>query len=156
MVSPELLRRYPFFAPFNEHQLREFAMIAAEESAETGVELFQECSPAENLYLLLEGEVDLFYKSEEEYHPKSSQEFLVGEINTGEIFSISSVIPPYVLNATARLIKPSRFIVFNAESLRKMMGNDPLLGYTLMLQVTKVIMERLAYTRVQLAAAWAK
>jgi len=27
-----------------------------------------------------------------------------------------------------------------------MMENDPLLGYTLMLQVTKVIMERLAYT----------
>jgi len=156
MVSPELLRRYPFFAPFSEDQLREFAMIAAEESAQVGDELFQECTPAQNLYLLLEGEVDLFYKSEEEYHPTSSKEFLVGEINTGEIFSISSVIPPYVLNATARLTKPSRYVVFNGESLRKMMENEPLLGYTLMLQVTKVIMERLAYTRVQLAAAWAK
>lgn len=156
MVSPELLRRFPFFSPFSDKQLRELAMIAAEGKAESGEELFHECDPATNLYLLLEGEIDLFYTSEEEYHPTNSKEFLVGEINAGEIFSISTVIPPFVLSASGRAVKPSKFVVFEGESLRKLMETDPLFGYLLMLQVTKTTMERLAYTRIQLAAAWAK
>ena len=32
MISPELLRRFPFFAPFSEAQLIEIAMIAEEEN----------------------------------------------------------------------------------------------------------------------------
>jgi len=156
VVSPELLRRYPFFAPYNEEQLREFAMIAGESSAGMGEILFDECAPAENLYLLLEGEIDLFYTSEEEYHPTSSKEFLVGEISPGEVFAVSTLIPPYVMNASARATKPSRFVIFDGEALRMLMENDPLLGYTVMVEITKVVMERLAYTRVQLAAAWAK
>jgi CRP-like cAMP-binding protein len=155
MISPELLKRYPFFSSFTEDQLKEFAMIAEEESAEAGQELFQECGPAVDLYLLLVGEVDLFYKSEEQYHPKTTKEFLVGEINPGEIFSISTVIEPYVLNATGRVTKPSRYVRFDGKALRALMGKDALLGYLVMLQVTKAVMERLAYTRVQLAACWA-
>ena len=156
MVSPELLRRYPFFGPFDEKQLRELSFIANEETAIEGDILFKECDAAEKLYFLLEGDIELFYTSEEEYHPKSSKRFTAGEINPGEVFSISAVIPPYVLSASARAVKPSRYISINGIELRSLMQSDCLLGYTMMLQVTNAIMERLVYTRVQLAAAWAK
>lgn len=155
MISPELLRRYPFFGPFNDEQLREFAMLADEMNAGVGEELFQECDTANTLYLLLEGGVDLYYKSEEEYHPKDSKEFSVGEINPGEVFAISSVITPYVMNASARCSRPSKLVKFDAVALREKFDQDPHLAYITMHQVTKTIMERLAYTRVQLAAAWA-
>lgn len=156
MVSPELLRRHPLFAPFNVEQLRRLAMIADENSAEVGEILFHECDPAQNLYLLLEGEIDLFYTSQQEFHPTTSKEFLVGEVNPGEVFSISAMIPPYVLNASARATKPSRYVIINGEALRKLMDEDSLFGYAMMVEVTRVVMERLAYTRVQLAAAWAE
>lgn len=156
MVSPELLRRYPFFAPFDENQLRELSFIADEMTANEGDVMFKECEPAQYLYFLMEGDVELFYTSEEEYHPTSSKKFTAGEINPGEVFSISAVIPPHILNASAKATKPSHFIVFKGEELRKLMQTDSILGYSLMLQVTKAIMERLIYTRVQLAAAWAK
>ena len=155
MISPELLRRYPFFGPFNDAQLKEIAMLADEISVKEGEEIFEECNSADNLYLLLAGNVDLYYKSEEEYHPKASKEFSVGEINAGEIFAVSSLINPYVLNATARAAKPCKLVKFDAVGLRDLFEKDPKMGYIAMHQVTKSIMERLAYTRVQLAAAWA-
>ena len=155
MISPELLRRYPFFGPFNDEQLKDIAKIADEATAEAGEELFEECAPADALYLLLEGSVELSYKSEEEFHPKTSKEFSVGDINPGEVFAISSLISPYVLNATARATRPSKYVKIDSKALREMCEENPRMGYVAMHQVTKTIMERLAYTRVQLAAAWA-
>jgi len=155
MISPELLRRYPFFGPFNDDQLKAIAKISDEESVDSGEELFEECAPADSLYLLLEGSVELFYKSEEEFHPKTSREFSVGDINPGEVFAISSVISPYVINATGRTTRPSKYVKIDAKALRQMFEENPAMGYLAMHQVTKSLMERLASTRVQLAAAWA-
>jgi CRP-like cAMP-binding protein len=155
MISPETLRRYPFFGPFSDEQLKAIAKISVEDSAEEGEELFEECNPADTLYLLIDGNVELYYKSEEEYHPKTSREFYVGGVNAGEVFAISSLIIPHVLNATARAAQASTFVKIDAKALRAMFEEDPQMGYHAMHQVTKTIMERLAYTRVQLAAAWA-
>ena len=155
MISPELLRRYPFFGSFGDAHLRAIAMIADEGTAEQDIELFKECDPANTLYLLVDGAVDLYYKAEEEYHPKGKKEFLVGEINPGEIFSVSALIKPYVLNATARTSRPCRYIKIEAGALRKLLDEEPRMGYLVMQEITKALMERLTYTRVQLAAAWA-
>jgi CRP-like cAMP-binding protein len=155
MISPELLRRYTFFGQMSEQDLYNIAMIAEEVTAEAGTTLFEERQPAEALYLLLDGSIDLYQKSEEEYHPKAKKEFLVGEINPGEIFSISSMLEPYVLNASARTSKPSRFVKIDAVLLRKLSEGNHQMGCAIMHQIAKALMERLAYTRVQLAAAWA-
>jgi CRP-like cAMP-binding protein len=155
MISPELLRRYPFFAPFTEADLREFAMIADEFTAAEGEELFEECGDADTLYLLLDGGIDLYYKSEEEFHPKDSKEFEVGVINPGEVFAISALIDPYKLNATARVSQDTKYVKIDAAKLRAFLQENPTTGYLMMQQLTKALMERLASTRVQLAAAWA-
>jgi len=155
MISPELLRRYAFFGQFSEPDLYAIAMISDEVAADAGTVLFQERQPADALYLLVEGSIDLYYKSEEEYHPKASKEFLVGEINPGEIFSISSMLEPYVLNASARAAKPSRIVKIDAAALRQLSDENHIMGCIIMHQIAKALMERLAYTRVQLAAAWA-
>ena len=155
MISPELLRRNPFFGQLTEPDLYAIAMIADEITADTGVTLFDERQTADALYLLLDGSIDLYYKSEEEYHPKARKEFLVGEINPGEIFSISSMLEPYILNASARTAKPSKFVKIDAAALRKLSEENHKMGCVIMRSIAKALMERLAYTRVQLAAAWA-
>ncbi len=158
MISPELLRRYPFFAHFTGEQLREIAMITEEATAAAGEILFEECGPADTLYLLEDGSVDLFYfakgksSSSEE---KEKKELPVGEINPGEIFGISALIDPYVLSAAGRASKPSTFLKIEAAALRQLFAQDPIAGYLAMQQVARALMERLDYTRVQLAACWA-
>ena len=155
MISPELLKRYAFFAHFSEKQLLSIAELSEEISIRKGELLFEECQPANSLFLLLEGGIDLSYKSEEEFYPKTRKDFDVGQINPGEVFALSSLIEPYALNATAHASKPSKLIKIDAIVMRKLFDSDPNMGYIAMRQLTKAIMERLADTRVQLAAACA-
>jgi CRP-like cAMP-binding protein len=154
MVSTELLRRFPFFGDLDAEQLKQVAMIADEINVSAGTHLFDECQPATIFYLLIDGSVDLSYKSEEEFHPKTKKVFPVGEINPGEVFGVSSVLEPYEYNATALASKDSHLIKIDAESLRDLLQAEPKLGYLFMHQVARAVMERLSYTRVQLAAAW--
>jgi CRP/FNR family transcriptional regulator, cyclic AMP receptor protein len=155
MVSPELLRRFPFFGIFNDNQLKKIAMISEEINVPTGTKLFDECAQANALYLLVDGSIDLMYKSEEEFHPKTKKVFPVGEINPEEVFGISSVLEPYEYKSTALASKDSKILRIDGENLRKLMKEDPEFGCSLMHQIARVIMERLTYTRIQLAAAWA-
>lgn len=154
MVSPELLRRYPFFRDLTDAQLKTIAMISEEVEVPEGTHLFSEGHSADHLYLLMNGSVDLTFTSQEEFRPETKRDFPVGEINPGEVFGISAVLAPYVYTATEQTSQPSKVIKIDAVSLRAMMAEDCEAGFTLMNQVCRALMERLTYTRVQLAAAW--
>jgi CRP-like cAMP-binding protein len=156
MVSPEILRRYPFFGTMSDAQTKAIAMIAEEETIGKGIVICEEGQPAKAFYLLLSGGVSLYYKSEEEFHPSSRKDFLVGEINPGEVFAISVLVEPYKYTATVKAEQDSLVVRFDSEGLKKLIENDPKLYCVLMREIAKAAMERLAFARVQLAAAWAK
>lgn len=155
MISPERLRQYPFFGGLGEDQLRSIAMITREESYQIGTVLFQKGSPADGLYFLAEGCVDLYFTIDGAGATESDQAIPVGEINPGEPFSISALIEPYILTATAKVSKPSKVIQIEAKGLRAIFKSDKRLAYILTQRAAKAALERLDATRVQLAAAWA-
>lgn len=155
MIAPDLLWDISFFAPFSQAERRAIAFFSAEVPARLGQVIFNEGDPAEALYVLLEGSIELFYRAEEVYPLEMRGEFSVGKILPGEVFGISALIEPYILNASARSPLAARLVRIPAFDLRKLIEGDPLLGYVTMQQVTQVLIQRLAYTRVQLAAAWA-
>lgn len=156
MVSPELLRRYPFFGELDAAQVKAIAMISEEVSYVKDAVVLEEGQPANTLYLLIDGEVDLYYRSEKEKGHGVRKELLAGVINSGDIFAISALIEPFIYTATVRAGKNSHVIKIDAVALRTLMGKKCELGYVLMRQIAKASMERLQYTRVQLAAAWAE
>jgi CRP-like cAMP-binding protein len=156
MVSPELLRRYGFFAGLNGNQLKQIAMISEEVSYEKGETIFEECEQANALFILQSGNIDLFYRVVEENQPQNRKEYFVGEINPGEVFGVSALLEPYAMNATARAALKCSTVKIDADALRKLIQVDADLGFNLMMQTSKALMERLGATRVQLAAAWAK
>ena len=153
MISPELLKRYPFFAGMTQAQLETLAMVAEEASFEKGATIFEECDQANRLFLLLEGGVDLFYRAEGEYNPPVVKQFSVGEINPGEVFGTSALVEPYELNATAKAAKRCRVITLDAHELRKLLEKDPELNAKFLLQVVKILKERIISLRVQMAAS---
>jgi len=155
MISPEILRRFQFFSGLDDNQLKGLAMVAEEREAAAESTLFEEGSPAAKLYLLLEGSIDLYIKSEEANDPTSRRDFAVGEINPGEMFGLSALLEPYKCKVTARVPLPGKMIEFDGASLRALMQVDRGLASQLMYQTAKTLMERLISTRVQLAAAWA-
>ncbi|MBI5828854.1 MAG: cyclic nucleotide-binding domain-containing protein [Chloroflexi bacterium] len=152
MISPEILRRYPFFSFLTDAQRKALAMIAEEAACEGGAVIFEEGDPASDLYLLLDGSVDLYFTPRVTSGHPAPGEILVGEINPGEPFGISALIEPHIFSAAARTAKPGRILKVNGPALCALCEVDCALGYALMRQLAKAALERLHFTRIQLAA----
>jgi len=153
MISPEILRRYPFFNKLDEQQLRSLAMLADEVVLKKGDVLMEEGQPARKLCFLMKGCVDLYYVIEESYQPEQRKEVLVSEINPGEPFGISALIEPHVLTGSVRSCRDSHIITFNADALRELFRADPALENLMLHKVAQAALGRLNATRIQLAAA---
>lgn len=155
MISPELLRSYPFFGQLDESQLREIAMIAEDVPLKNGDVVFHEGDPADSLYFLLEGCIDLYFTLSGSGQNAPDKGIPVGEINPGEPFGISALIEPHLLTATALATGSGRMLKIDATALRLLIQKDRRLAYQLTHQAAKAAITRLHATRVQLAAAWA-
>jgi len=153
MISPEVLRRFPFYSFMSPDLLRAVAMITNEVKYEKGQILFNIDDDANKCFLLLEGGIDLHYVVVDEYEPELRKEFVVGTINPGELLGISSLVEPYKYTATAVAINESRLLDTDAVAFRELCAENPELNYGVQHMVAKATMERLHATRVLLAAA---
>jgi CRP-like cAMP-binding protein len=153
MISPELLRRFPFFGFMGEAQLKAVAMIAEELTYEKDELIVGAGKPAVDLFFLMDGSVAYYAVVTSEHDPYYRKEYFITNINPGEIFGISSLIEPYLYTANLKADKVSRVIKINATSLRALCEVDAKLHCGMQSAVAKAAMERLEYTRVQLVAA---
>ncbi|MGD8620866.1 MAG: cyclic nucleotide-binding domain-containing protein [Anaerolineales bacterium] len=159
MISPESLRKYPYFAGISSDCLKSVALLSEEQSFKAGDVLFEESgefigeaklyekgAEAEYLILLVSGEVDLTNKL------GSGDPVVIGSVVGGDLLSLSALIPPYHLTATAVAKKDGKAIQIKAEELRALLNANPELGYHLYQGVASALMDRLKDTRVELAA----
>ncbi len=153
MISPELLRRYPFFGGLANSHLNAVAMLAEEIVYEKDEIVFEAGQPADALYFLVEGCVDLHYVVIDEFNAELRKDFFISEINPGEPFGISALIEPYRYTGTVRATCATRVLKFDANGLRALCTVDPKIEAALMRQLAAAAMSRLYDTRVQLAAA---
>jgi CRP/FNR family cyclic AMP-dependent transcriptional regulator len=150
MISPELLRRYPFFASLDEKQLDAIAMITQEKSYPKGTLLVKENTNASVLALLIEGDIDLIFSGGGEGAITNA---LVGSIAAGEVYGVSSLIEPYRYTASVKATMPVSVLEIDGQALRTLVEKDPKMGYIVMRNVAIAVLERLKYTQVELAAA---
>ncbi len=153
MISPETLRRFPIFGIFTDTQLKQLAMITNQLSLEEGIILFNQNEKADALFFLIDGNIDLFQSVQEETRPEKKKEYLVGEVNPGELFGISTVIEPNIFSAGAKAHLSSKILKINGIELRSLMDADPLLAKNVLHQTAKQLLQRLNLNRTQLAAA---
>lgn len=155
MISPEILRRYPFFSALSDSELRSLAMITEQVEAPAKTVLFQGGEPARSLFLLMAGSVDLYDLVQGKNKFEGQREFQAGEINPGEVFAISALIEPYILTLYARASVNCSLLQIDAGALRGLCDTDLQLAYKVMKAISRTALQRLSYTRAQLAAAWA-
>ncbi|HLF26531.1 MAG TPA: cyclic nucleotide-binding domain-containing protein [Anaerolineae bacterium] len=149
MISPELLRRYPVFGPLSDEQLKAIAMVSEEKSyPQTGI-VFREDTPANKLYVVIEGDVDLLYSGGGEGALVNAP---VGSIASGEVFGVSSLLEAYRYIDTAQCAKMTRLIEIDADALRALCEADRELAYSLTQRIFQAALERLKYTQIELAA----
>jgi CRP-like cAMP-binding protein len=153
MISPELLRRYPFFGYLSDSQLKSIAMLSDEVSYQDGETLFNIDEPANVLFFLMEGSVDLHYVVIDRDDPHRSRDVYVGLVNTGEPLGISALIEPYRYTAAAVASNACRLLRIDAVGLRAMCTANADLAAILMRHTARAAMSRLDETRLQLAAS---
>lgn len=145
MISPEQLRRYPYFANVSEEALREVAMISDEISAETGKTLFSEDDRADVMYILVDGEVDL------KYTLGDGQQRVIDTLVAGDLLVWSALVEPYRCTASGTARKPCKLLSINGPKLRALCEQNRDLGYRMLISVTQLLATRLEGARVQLA-----
>ncbi len=146
MISPEVLRRYPYFASIGDESLKAIAMMAEEKPVHANAQLFCEGDPADALNVILTGEVNI------QYILGSGERRTVDTLIEGDLLMWSALVRAYKATAVGTTSKPTRLLSIEAKRLRALCDKDPMVGYQLMTQVAKLLAHRLESARVQLAA----
>jgi CRP-like cAMP-binding protein len=145
MVSPQLLRRFPGFTRALERSVRSVAVISQEKRFGAGEQILNEGDRADNLYFLLEGEVDLTFSLR-------TGSVVVDTLVPGDLMGWSSMVAPHSLTATAAARTEVRVISIDGLELQRLFERDCSLGYFLMQQVVSSLSHRLKGAHIQLAA----
>ncbi len=159
MISPELLRRYPYFAGLSEDRLVELADAAHEEDVPAGTVLFREGETLCCVFVVVHGAVGLTLAVPvREAQPSvarqltgdlPTREIMVSSVGTGEVFAWSALVPPYRATATARALTDCRLLAFDATRLRAMFEQDCCFGYRMLQVALQVARDRLRDTRIE-------
>lgn len=159
MISPEVLRRYPFFSRLSMDQITTLAKLATEKTVEADYFFFREDEKSTNFYLLLEGAVAIVYElPEREVEHKISDQFtrklktrdvIVSTVGPGDVFGWSGLIPPHKTTAGAKAVTPCRVVIFDCIELLKEFDKDCAFAYLMTQKAAKVIRERLQDVRIE-------
>ncbi|MBN2296511.1 MAG: cyclic nucleotide-binding domain-containing protein [Pirellulales bacterium] len=145
MISPEVLRRYPYFAEASDHSLKQLAMAGHEMTVQHGATMFNEGEPADYLYIIINGKVDIVYSLPNGRH--STVDTLVD----GDLLVWSALIPPHRTTGSAIATKDTHLVSLEAVRVRAVCEQDPRVGSRLMREVVKLLSNRLDGVQVQLA-----
>lgn len=145
MISPEILRRYPYFSAAQDADLRELAMLCEEESVAAGTIMYREGDLADKLYVLVEGEVDI------QYTLGSGELRTVDTLVPGELMLWSALVEPYKSTAVVTTRQDSKMIALDAAKLRKFCESNHEVANDVLLHLTKLLATRLEGARIQLA-----
>ena len=130
--------------------------------------IFKFDEPAEHLYGLLEGEVDLslvftdkVLKTEIEYE-ESIQASMVDEeksividtVAPNQIFGWASLVGPARRTVTARCTETCRVVAIAAADLKDMFDQDHHLGFVIMQKLSAIIAKRLQVRTEKLIETW--
>jgi len=124
MISPEILRRYPFFAGIEHKNLIKLANLAEETRVSAGHYFFHEGDTLEYFYLAAEGAVGVMMEMTAQHveHPVSGQftgtlqmeDVVISALGPGDVFGWSGLVSPHVASAGAKALTPCRVVVFDA------------------------------------------
>jgi len=136
------LREAHLFKELDMKQLQLFCKHFTEKTFDAGELIFVQGGPAENLYILLEGEITLGIKAKGEVDITAST-----VEKKGETFGLSSLIKPYRNNVSAMCTRKTKLLSIHGEALRKLMKQNRKAGMEIMERVAETFYGRLNNTR---------
>lgn len=159
MVSPELIRRYPFFAGLENEHIVALARAAEEKTYAAGEYVFPETGTLDHFYLLLEGAVSIVIGVPDRTAVQNVSGQLMGNltlkdviistVGTGNVFGWPALIPPHQVTAGAKAIMPCKLVQFDCKALLAQFQEDPRFGYLMTQKAAQILADRLRDIRME-------
>jgi len=167
-MGKNLLAGFKFFSEVVPESLEMIAQKCEVLEFGTGDVIFQFDEPANRLYGLLEGEVDLsivfkdkVLKTEIQYEESikasiidKEKSIVIDTVLPGQIFGWASLVGPARRTVTARCTEDCRVVAVAATDLQAMFAKDHYLGYVIMKKLGDIIARRLKNRTDKLIETW--
>lgn len=144
MNEDELRDKAELLESLADEQLGLLASVVDEASYPASEVLFREDQPADEFYIVEKGLVSL------ELVTPGIEPMVILSLGPTELVGISWMVPPYKWKWTARTIRDSQLLVFDAVRVRALCEEDPELKLWVLQMVAEQAVRRLHTTRVQL------
>jgi signal transduction histidine kinase len=146
VIPSQLLQKFDLFQGLTEEGLEQIAAICREENHEAGTILFREGDTARDLFIVVEGEVAL-EMGVELWTGAAPRPMRMEAATGGEVIGWSALVGPHVFTRSARCIKDTKLIAVPGSELRRILDNDPQVGYKVINRVAQLVGSRLRDTR---------
>lgn len=132
----DILRAQPFLAGLTDWQLERLARRAQRVMIHAGGRMCQEGEPADRLWLLDTGEVEL-------RSTVDGKSVAVDRLGPGCVVGWSSVVPPYRWHFGAVATATTVAVSLDGTAVRELCDSDPMLGYQFTRALLTVLSRRL-------------
>jgi CRP-like cAMP-binding protein len=145
-MADERLTGHDLFQALRPEQLRAISDAAEEISLAAGESVFQRGDRAEHLFVVLEGHVALRLPSREGIST------LIDEVDRGTVFGSCVCVQLETYRLNARCTEDCKLLKVRAATLKKLLDDDPVLGYEVQKLISRVYFKRYVDTAHKLQA----
>ncbi len=142
MTTLETLENLDIFKALTDGELEKIQELCSEEEFQRDQRLFAEGEPARDVWIVIDGKVDLRFEMPNALPPTSDSTISSHDNVTPEsqVFGWSCFIPPYKMRLSAYCVsRKCRVIKISSVALTTLMDNEPSIGYKLMKYTLQVV-----------------
>jgi len=142
-VNPiiQVLKNVPIFEHLTAKELSEVVRLIHERTYKKDEHVFKKLAPAEGMYVILDGGVLI---------TDSDSETIFATLESGDFFGELALLDEEPRSASAISTMPSRLIGFFRTDLLTLMKRSPELGNKILLNLSRILGERLRRTNQEL------
>ena len=137
----QVLGQVPIFENLTPKELKDLARLTHERSYKANEPVFKKLAPGEGMYVILKGTVEI-------KDPDSNTTFAT--LGSGDFFGELALLDQEPRSAMAVATEASELVGFFRTDLLTLMTRDPELGNKILLNLSRVLGERLRRTNLEL------
>ena len=138
----KVLENIPIFENLSERELEKIARLTHERNYKKDEQIFKKLAPAEGMYVIINGTVEI-------YDPETKNTY--ADLLSGDFFGELALLDDEPRSASALAKQESRLIGFFRTDLLTLIERSPELGNRVLLNLSRVLGERLRKTNQEMA-----
>ena len=142
MPTLKTLENLDIFKQLNDDELKEVQALCSEEEHQRGDKLFSEGEPAREMWIVIDGKVDLKFDMPNAKPVTDETTFSTHEhvINESQVFGWSCFIPPYKMRLSAYCVSRKCVVIkIGSSALNALMEKNTDIGYKIMRYMVQVV-----------------